>query len=122
MACGTPAVATSDGGLCREFKVGVDALCADPNDTESFGHALCQVLRFPSLANHLSASGARLARDRFSWNGVARRFASMLESVAQPAPPAPNRAADADAGDEPFALPVEAGLASCLQVENDSIL
>ena len=80
MACGTPTVITTEGGLWKEIVWGSEALYADPNDTESFGHAICRTLLYPEIAARLSENGARKARARFTWTAVAQE---LLNAVAE---------------------------------------
>jgi mannosylfructose-phosphate synthase len=74
MACGTPTVITTEGGLCHYVQWGVEALYANPNDPESFGHSICDVLAFPQVAEQLAEHGACKARARFTWTSVAQQF------------------------------------------------
>jgi mannosylfructose-phosphate synthase len=74
MACGTPAVMTTEGGLWEQVVWGVEALYANPNDTDSFGHALCRVLMYPEIADALAEHGARKARACFTWTAIAQQF------------------------------------------------
>jgi mannosylfructose-phosphate synthase len=74
MACGTPTVMTTEGGLAEQVVWGVEALYANPNDTESFGHALCRVLMYPEIADTLAENGPRQARASFTWTAVAQQF------------------------------------------------
>jgi mannosylfructose-phosphate synthase len=74
MACGTPAVITTEGGLWQQVRWGVEALYADPNDTESFGHAMCRALAYPEIAAQLGENGARKARACFTWTAVTQQL------------------------------------------------
>ncbi len=40
MACGTPTIITTEGGLWEDILWGVEALYADPRDVYEFGHAI----------------------------------------------------------------------------------
>jgi mannosylfructose-phosphate synthase len=74
MACGTPTVVTTEGGLCDELQWGLNAIYADPRDSAEFGHALCCVLRQPQVADRLSRLGPELTQSTFTWQKVAQRF------------------------------------------------
>jgi mannosylfructose-phosphate synthase len=82
MACGTPTVITTEGGLWRYVRWGVEAIYANPNDPEAFGHSLCDVLAFPQVAEELAEHGARKARARFTWTAVTQQFLNAaLEAI-----------------------------------------
>lgn len=76
MACGTPTVITTEGGLWHYVQWGVEAIYANPNDPDAFGHSLCDVLAFPQVAEQLAENGARKARSSFTWTAVTQRFLS----------------------------------------------
>lgn len=73
MACGTPTVVTTEGGLWEELNWGQDALYANPNDTESFGFALLRLLQLPRVARQISEQGAAKVAREYSWRDIARR-------------------------------------------------
>ena len=79
MACGTPAVVTTEGGLWEQVSWGIEALYANPFDPEAFGHALAAVLQHEQVAHQLAKFGPRKARSRFTWNGIAQQLLSSLE-------------------------------------------
>lgn len=81
MACGTPTVVTTHGGLWPMLNWGRDALYADPFDPEAYGHALATVLQYPEVAQRLASRGAETARARFTWNGVAQQLLGCLDQV-----------------------------------------
>ncbi len=92
MACGTPAVVTTEGGLWEMITWGLDALYADPFDPDAFGHALATVLEYPRIAGQLARGGSLRARARFTWNGIAQQILNVLQMVE---PPVEDRAAAA---------------------------
>lgn len=79
MACGTPSVITTEGGLWEMLRWGTDAIYADPSDTTAFGVAVANVLRYPRIAEELSRSGSETARARFTWNGIAQQVLAVLD-------------------------------------------
>lgn len=81
MACGTPTVVTTEGGLWEMVTWGLDALYADPFDPEAFGHAIASVLEYPRIAAQLSRGGSLRARARFTWNGIAQQVLNVLQRV-----------------------------------------
>jgi mannosylfructose-phosphate synthase len=80
MACGTPTVVTTEGGLCEQVAWGIEALYANPFDPLAFGHAIATVLQQPRVAHQLSKFGPRKARSRFTWTGIAQQLLMSLES------------------------------------------
>lgn len=79
MACGTPTVITTEGGLWELVAWGVEAIYANPFDPEAFGHACCCVLQRPQIAEQLAKFGSQKARARFTWNGVAQQILARLQ-------------------------------------------
>ena len=82
MACGTPTVVTTQGGLYRAITFGRHALYADPFDREDFGISMVKVLKHPRLAVRLSRMGAHKARSLFTWTGIAQQLISLVEERA----------------------------------------
>ncbi len=84
MACGTPTVITTEGGLWEMITWGLDAIYADPFDPEAFGHAIAAVLEYPRIAAQLARGGSHRARARFTWTGIAQQVLDVLGSVDVP--------------------------------------
>ncbi len=82
MASGTPTVITIHGGLNRVLDYGIQSIAADPLDTEELGIAMYQALRYPQLRSRLSERGARRARSRFTWTGIAQQMLKAVEHHA----------------------------------------
>lgn len=80
MACGTPTVVTTEGGLWQMVRWGVDAIYANPLDPPAFGHAMASVLGHPEVASQLSSAGAEAARARFTWTGVTQQLIAALDT------------------------------------------
>jgi mannosylfructose-phosphate synthase len=80
MACGTPTVVTTEGGLCEQVAWGIEALYANPFDPPAFGHAIAAILQHPQVAAQLAKFGPRKARSRFTWTGVAQQLLVSLET------------------------------------------
>lgn len=87
MACGTPAVITTEGGLWEQVTWGLEAIYANPFDPEAFGHSIAQVFQFPRLAGQLSKFGSQKARSRFTWTGIAQQLLNVLQDVEGGAAP-----------------------------------
>ena len=79
MACGTPTVVTTEGGLCEQIAWGIEAVYANPFDPEAYGHAIASVLQNPRVAAQLSKFGPRKARSCFTWSGIAQQLLTTLE-------------------------------------------
>lgn len=74
MACGTPTLVTTEGGLWEMVTWGLEAIYANPFDTEAYGHAICAILQRPQLADQLARFGSQKARAKFTWNGIAQQI------------------------------------------------
>jgi len=83
MACGTPAVVTTEGGLWEMVAWGLEALYANPLDVEAFGHALATVLLYPRVAGQLARFGSHRARATFTWNGIAQQLVSLPQLLPE---------------------------------------
>jgi mannosylfructose-phosphate synthase len=82
MACGTPTVITTHGGLFRAVTFGRHALYADTFDKEDLGITIVKILRYPRLAHRLARMGAHKARSLFTWTGIAQQLTSLIEERA----------------------------------------
>ncbi|WP_414663329.1 glycosyltransferase [Horticoccus sp. 23ND18S-11] len=82
MACGTPTVITTHGGLFRAVTFGRHALYADSFDKEDLGISIVKVLRHPRLSHRLGRMGAHKARSLFTWTGIAQQLVSLIEERA----------------------------------------
>lgn len=76
MACGTPTVVSTRGGLWEELTWGHDCIYCDPQDTEALSQAICSPLQHPRIRQQLSFNGSVTARSRYTWKRVANRFLS----------------------------------------------
>lgn len=84
MACGTPTVVTTHGGLYRAVTFGRHALYADSFDREDLGITVFKVLKHERLSARLSRMGAHKARSLFTWTGIAQQLISLIEERAMP--------------------------------------
>lgn len=82
MACGTPTVITTHGGLFRAVTFGRHALYADTFDKEDLGISIVKILRHPRLSHRLARMGAHKARSLFTWTGIAQQLTSLIEARA----------------------------------------
>ena len=85
MACGTPTVVTTHGGLHRALHFGEDALYADTFDKYELGITILQALKHKRLRNRLARSGARRVRSLFTWTGIAQQLLSAADQQKKPA-------------------------------------
>jgi mannosylfructose-phosphate synthase len=85
MACGTPTVVTTEGGLWEQVTWGLEALYANPFDPEAFGHAVTSILAHPRVADQLAKFGSQKARARFTWTGIAQQLLRALQGSELPA-------------------------------------
>lgn len=79
MACGTPTVVTTEGGLWKLLTWGLEALYANPFDPEAYGHAICSILQQPAVAPQLSKYGSHKARAHFTWMGIAQQMIAIIQ-------------------------------------------
>jgi mannosylfructose-phosphate synthase len=82
MACGTPTIVTTHGGLFRVLRFGIDGLFADTFDAADLGLTTLKPLRHRKLAERLSRNGAHTARSLFTWTGVAQQILAAFEDRA----------------------------------------
>ncbi len=79
MACGTPTVVTTHGGLYRVLKFGLDGLFADSFDAADLGITILKPLRHERMWHRLSRNGSQTARSLFTWTGIAQQLISAVE-------------------------------------------
>jgi len=84
MACGTPTVITTQGGLWEQVEWGREALYADPFDPEFFGYAISSILQLPEVADRLAKFGPQKARSRFTWMGIAQQMLRTIKDMPVP--------------------------------------
>jgi len=81
MACGTPTIITTEGGLWEQVTWGLEAIYANPFDPETFGHTIYSVLAHPRIMGQLAKYGSQKARARFTWTGVAQQILTHSENL-----------------------------------------
>lgn len=82
MACGTPTVVTTHGGLFRLLRFGISGLFADTFDPMDLAITIIKALRHPPLAERMSRYGAETARSLFTWTGIAQQLITATEQRA----------------------------------------
>ncbi len=81
MACGTPTVVTTEGGLWELINWGNDALYENPFEPEAFGYAIASILKHPRVAQQLARAGSQTARARFTWTGIAQQVLNLIDGL-----------------------------------------
>lgn len=97
MACGTPAVVTTEGGLWEQVTWGLEAIYANPFDPQAFGHAIASVFQHRRVSDQLAKFGSQKARAKFTWTGIAQQLLAALQGSELPAS---SRSSLADKRDE----------------------
>ena len=72
MACGTPAVLTTKGGLKRLLQDGQDALFAEPADTPALAKTILRLLEDRTLYDKISRNGHDKVHSLFTWEMIAK--------------------------------------------------
>lgn len=80
MACGTPTIVTTEGGLWEQITWGREALFANPFDPPAFGHAISFVLQYEAIYDRLAKFGCQQARAHFTWTGIAQQLINLVDS------------------------------------------
>lgn len=96
MACGTPTVVTTEGGLWEQVVWGLEALYANPFDPDAYGHAIASILQHRRVAAQLAKFGTQKARARFTWTGIAQQILRLLQDTEPPYSVEPSPTSDAD--------------------------
>jgi hypothetical protein len=76
-------VITTEGGLWEQVVWGVEALYANPFDTEAFGHAVCAILQHQRVYDNLAKYGSQKVRARFTWTGIAQQILRLADELPQ---------------------------------------
>lgn len=79
MACGTPTVVTTHGGLFRILRFGISGLFADPLDPVDLGITILKAIQYPRLAERLSRRGGEVVRRSFTWTSIAQQLLAAVE-------------------------------------------
>jgi mannosylfructose-phosphate synthase len=81
MACGTPTIVTTEGGLWEQVTWGREAVFANPFDPPAFGHAMSFILQYNAIYDRLAKYGSQKARAHFTWTGIAQQILNLLDMV-----------------------------------------
>ena len=82
LACGTPVVASSVGGIKCVVQGGVNGLLVPYGDVEGLAEGMLMLLRDRELASQLVAEGPRRIAERYGWMAVARQTLDLYEEAA----------------------------------------
>ena len=78
MACGTPTVLTTEGGLKYLLQDGQDTLFVDPVDTQALAGAILNLLVDRNQHNNISRNGYNKVHSQFTWDMIAKRILKMI--------------------------------------------
>lgn len=81
MACGTPTIVTTEGGLWEQVTWGREAVFANPFDPAAFGHAISFVLQYNAIYDRLAKFGCQKARAHFTWTGIAQQLINLVDAI-----------------------------------------
>ncbi|MCI0541166.1 MAG: glycosyltransferase [Verrucomicrobiales bacterium] len=79
MACGTPTVITTEGGLWRDLAYGRDVLFANSFKTEELAINIAMPLNYPRVSERLRRRGAMKAHSDYTWTSIAQRTLSLFQ-------------------------------------------
>jgi glycosyltransferase involved in cell wall biosynthesis len=83
MANGVPVVGYLAPGVSELVRTGVDGVLVPPGDVDALAAALARVVEDPPLADRLGRAARDRARAWPTWRETARRFADLIEQVAE---------------------------------------
>jgi mannosylfructose-phosphate synthase len=81
MACGTPTIVTTEGGLWEQVTWGREAVFANPFDPPAFGHAMAFILQYNAIYDRLAKYGSQKARAHFTWTGIAQQLLNLVDAI-----------------------------------------
>jgi glycosyltransferase involved in cell wall biosynthesis len=84
MACGVPVVGSGVGGLLDTVVPGVTGELVEPRRPQQLASVLRDLLDDPLRREVMGRAGARRARDRYSWDGVAAAHEQVYAGLASP--------------------------------------
>jgi glycosyltransferase involved in cell wall biosynthesis len=83
MACGVPVIATAVGGLLDSVVDGVTGIHVQPRNPPGIATAAAALLADPRRCAAMGAAGARRARLRYGWRGVAAATLDVYDMVLE---------------------------------------
>ncbi len=85
MACGTPVIGASVGGIKYSVRDGETGYLVPPNDPEAVAERAALLLCHPRLREALGRRAIAHVHARFTWEEVARQVAALYEELLAPA-------------------------------------
>ncbi len=82
MAAGLPIIGTPVGGIPDFLTDGETGVFCQPRDPASIAAAVERIQTEPGLRDRLIRNGETLVRERFDWNGIARRMDALLTTLS----------------------------------------
>ncbi len=79
MACETPTVMTTRGGLFQTVTFGKHALYADPFDEADLGMTIYKALKHQRLKENIARNGSQRVRGLFTWSAIAQQLVAAVE-------------------------------------------
>ena len=86
MACGTPVIGASVGGVKYSVRDGVTGFLVPPKDPEALAGKLRMLYRNPARRSQLARQAIQWVNERFTWQKVAAQIADVYEELLAPAP------------------------------------
>jgi glycosyltransferase involved in cell wall biosynthesis len=83
MAAGIPVIATPVGGIPDFLEDGETGVFCQPHDPASIAAAAQRIQQDAALREKILVQADALVRDRYDWDGIARRMGDLLASIAQ---------------------------------------
>ncbi len=83
MAAATPVVISSAAGITQWITDGKEAIVVKPDGPHDAAQRLVTIMRDSAGLRKIADHGHRLARNTFSWDGIARQQAKMLDQLCQ---------------------------------------
>ena len=77
MACGTPVIGSSSGGIKNIIKNGKNGLVFEEKNPDDLAEKVSKVLNDAKLKKRLSKNGLKYARQNYDWNKISKKFSSL---------------------------------------------
>jgi len=81
MACGTPVIGTSIGGITTIISDKKDGLLVQPKDVKSLAKAISFILDNPDEANKLAENAYKKVRARFTWDISITKYLKVISDL-----------------------------------------
>ena len=89
MACGTPVVGFSVGGIPEMVRPGITGILAPAEDVDGLCRAILEVLRCPEKHTAMAANCRRIVMDEYRLEDQIWRYAQVYETALKELPPRP---------------------------------